>query len=125
MNDKYYPRFQYSVFTNDPDNGQLVIRSDSFEELLQGKKEIDKILDKIDQKNEGKKEVSSKPATVNQSTDWMGERQGKTSMTTGENYCTIHKTEMKGKEGRYGFFYSHWIGKDESGKSLYCNGKAK
>ncbi len=48
-----FPKFQYSVFTNDPTNGQLVIRADTFQELLTAKEDINKILEKI-----GAKEVS-------------------------------------------------------------------
>lgn len=45
-----YPKYQYSVFTNDPKNGQLVIRADDFDELLTAKRDIDKILNKIEAK---------------------------------------------------------------------------
>lgn len=48
---KGYPRYQYSVFTNDPKNGQLVIRCETFKELLDAKRDIDQILEKIGAKD--------------------------------------------------------------------------
>lgn len=40
--------------------------------------------------------------------------------------CPIHPNqEMKAREGKFGTFYSHSLGKDTQGKWLYCNGKVK
>ena len=43
---KGYPKYQYSVFTKNGRDEQLVIRADTFEELKEAKLNIDKILEK-------------------------------------------------------------------------------
>ncbi len=42
----HYPRYQYSIFLKNGKDEQMVIRADSFEELVESKKNIDKILEK-------------------------------------------------------------------------------
>ena len=44
MDDKHYPRIQYSVFPNGSRDEQVVIRADSFEEFTKLKKEVDPLL---------------------------------------------------------------------------------
>lgn len=56
------------------------------------------------------------PSTNN--TGWIDQ-------STEGKMCPIHNKPMVAKDGRFGVFYSHWLGKDSSGKSLYCNGKVK
>ncbi len=46
MNEKGFPLYQYSIFLNGSRDEQLVIRADTFEELVEAKKNIDKILTK-------------------------------------------------------------------------------
>jgi len=41
-----YPVYQYSIFTKNGRDEQLVIRADTFEELIEAKRNIDKILEK-------------------------------------------------------------------------------
>lgn len=43
---KEYPKYQYSIFLKNGKDEQLVIRSDSFEELVEAKKNIEKIMEK-------------------------------------------------------------------------------
>lgn len=50
--DESYPKYQYSVFTKNGRDEQLVIRADTFEELIEAKKNIDKILAKKDAAHE-------------------------------------------------------------------------
>ncbi len=44
-----YSKYQYSIFLNGSRDEQLVIRTDTFEELLEAKKNIDKIVIKREQ----------------------------------------------------------------------------
>jgi hypothetical protein len=46
MTDESYPKYQYSVFMKNGRDEQLVIRADTFEELMELKKNIDLILAK-------------------------------------------------------------------------------
>ena len=45
-----YPRFQYSIFLKNGRDEQLVIRTETFEDLIEAKRDIDKILDKVEAK---------------------------------------------------------------------------
>ena len=45
MNESF-PKYQYSIFLRDTRDEQLVIRTDTFEELLEAKKNIDTIITK-------------------------------------------------------------------------------
>ncbi len=44
MNDKGFPKFQYSLFLDDKRDEQIVIRCDTWEEFIDAKKDIDKIV---------------------------------------------------------------------------------
>ena len=46
-----YPMYQYSVFLNGGRDEQLVVRAATFAELLAGKRNINKVLDKVDAQN--------------------------------------------------------------------------
>lgn len=49
---KDYPQYQFSVFLGEKRNEQIVIRTDTFEELLEAKNNINKILEKVEAKQE-------------------------------------------------------------------------
>ena len=49
----FYPRFQYSIFPNGKEE-QIVIRCETYTELLQAKRDINPILEKIESKAEVK-----------------------------------------------------------------------
>ncbi len=113
------PKYQYSIFLNGRRDEQLVIRADTFEELLEAKKNIDVIIAKREQEaQEEKKAVSQAPGATDPTTNWLEEKGA-------VKICPIHNQEMKAKEGKFGVFYSHWLGRDAQGKPQYCNGKAK
>ena len=42
-----YPMYQYSVFLNDGRDEQLVVRAESFAQLLAGKRNLNRILQKV------------------------------------------------------------------------------
>ena len=46
-----YPMYQYSVFLNGGRDEQLVVRASTFSELLAGKRNINKVLDKVNGQN--------------------------------------------------------------------------
>lgn len=56
--------------------------------------------------------------TVNQADRWL-------EQPVDKKMCPLHPTaELKARDGQYGVFWSHWLGKDPSTqKSLYCKGK--
>lgn len=58
MIDKDYPMYQYSVFLNGNRDEQIVIRTDTFEELLEAKKNVNKILEKVEAKQEAPDEIT-------------------------------------------------------------------
>lgn len=66
------------------------------------------------------KTIHAEQALASGTTDWKNE-----SVDGASKLCPIHNIAMKARTGQYGTFYSHWLGKDQSGKSLYCNGKVK
>ena len=94
---KNYPKYQFSIFPNGSRDEQLVIRTDTFEELIEAKKDIDKIVEK--------KAAKLTPATPTQP-DW----------------CPIHSCQMTMKKNQKTgqTFFSHRL-PDGS----WCNGKAK
>jgi hypothetical protein len=47
-----YPMYQYSVFLNGERDEQLVVRASTFDELLAGKRNINRVLDKVNGQNE-------------------------------------------------------------------------
>lgn|SRR3990167_6839866 len=47
-----YPKYQYSVFLRNSRDEQIVIRTETFEDLLEAKREINKILDKVETKTQ-------------------------------------------------------------------------
>ena len=47
---KQYGKYQYSVFLDSARNGQLVIRTDTFKELMEAKKNINLIIEKVEAK---------------------------------------------------------------------------
>lgn len=49
MIDKQFPLYQYSVFLQGNRDEQLVIRTNTFEELIEAKKNIDRIITKREQ----------------------------------------------------------------------------
>jgi hypothetical protein len=49
---KGYPKYQYSVFIKNGKDQQLVIRTETFEELVEAKKNIDMILEKSQETTE-------------------------------------------------------------------------
>lgn len=59
MEDKMFPKYQYSVFLKNGRDEQIVIRANTFEELLEAKKNVNKILEKV----EAKPEVTQSPTT--------------------------------------------------------------
>jgi hypothetical protein len=46
-----YPMYQYSVFLNGGRDEQLVVRASTFDELLAGKRNINRVLDKVNGQN--------------------------------------------------------------------------
>lgn len=46
-----FPMYQYSVFLNGGRDEQLVVRASTFSELLDGKRNINKVLEKVDTQN--------------------------------------------------------------------------
>lgn len=73
---------------------------------------------------EQKKTIHTEAQGVNQQAEWL--EKPVTPAITRENFCSIHKVEMKAREGRFGTFYSHTLGKNpNTGKWDYCNGKVK
>lgn len=49
----FYPKFQYSIFPNGKEE-QIVIRCETYEELIQAKRDINPILEKLESKTEAK-----------------------------------------------------------------------
>lgn len=72
---------------------------------------------------EQKKSVSQAPGETDPTNEWLDK--GVAPKDSRPDYCFIHKVAMKEKNGKFGVFYSHWLGKDSYGKSTYCNGKQK
>ena len=69
--DKGFPKFQYSIFLKNGRDEQLVIRADTFEELMEAKKDINKILEKVEEKAdvpEGWFKENKKSCSVDHST---------------------------------------------------------
>ncbi len=97
-----YPKFQYSYFIGGNKDEQLVIRADTFEEFKQAKTDVDKIITKREESN---KQTQAAPVQPD------------------ENICPTHNVAYQEKEGKFGKFWSHTIGKDAQGKFIYCNKK--
>ncbi len=67
MSEKHYCKFQYSIFLRDSRDEQLVIRTDTFEELIEAKKDIDKIItkrEKVSMSNEDHPELEEEGEKV-------------------------------------------------------------
>lgn len=58
MSEDSFPKYQYSVFLKNGRDEQLVIRSNSFEDLMEQKKNINKILEKVEGTPEAPKEAA-------------------------------------------------------------------
>ena len=71
-----------------------------------------------------KKSIPNQPEQIGKEANWLEEPIK--PIITRENWCSIHKIEMKVREGKFGTFYSHSLGKNNStGKFEWCNGKVK
>lgn len=97
-------KYQYSVFPAGNRDEQFVIRTDTFQELKDAKKEIDQIV------NQRQAVASTQPAQPPQTEEQV-------------HTCPIHHVPLQRKEGQFGVFYSHYLGKDQAGKSIFCKGK--
>lgn len=54
MEDKMFPKYQYSVFLKNGRDEQIVIRANDLDEFLKAKENVNKILEKVEQKIEEK-----------------------------------------------------------------------
>jgi len=84
-----YPKYQYSIFLKDGKDEQIVIRADDFDELIEAKKDIDKILEKR-QKDESVKDPDP---------EWIQETRA------GKPLCPECKEGMVKREGAKGEFW--------------------
>ena len=50
------------------------------------------------------------------------EKQGEVTTTVSAT-CPIHNVQMDEKQGKYGAFWSHSLGKNTDGTTKWCNGK--
>ncbi len=67
MNNKAFPLFQYSVFLDSSRDEQIVIRTDTWQEFLDAKVEVNKILEKR-QKDNAFSQPSTTPPNAPQQT---------------------------------------------------------
>lgn len=75
-----FPKYQYSVFLKNGRDQQLVIRANTFEELVEAKKNVDKILE-VSEKNT---ETLAKEFVANTP-----------EVAPSEHFCALHSKEMK------------------------------
>jgi hypothetical protein len=85
-----YPMYQYSVFLDGGREEQLVVRASTFEELLEGKRNINKVLDKVNGQNDTHKTngASNGNAYSNGQNGTNGVRN-----SNGRHSCEHHNTE--------------------------------
>ena len=98
-------KFQWS---RQVDKDIYVVRSDDFDELEDG---IGKVEKRLQIENFDKEIVQPRKEQKVES---------KTEEKSDTQICPIHKVEMTGREGKYGYFYSH---KTDAG--TWCNGRHK
>lgn len=79
MEDKSYPKYQYSIFLKNGRDEQLVIRADSFDELIEAKKDIDLIL--------GKRQTEEQPARTKTCNDCGGTRTLREGVKNGKKWA--------------------------------------
>lgn len=106
MEDKGYPKYQYSIFLKNGKDSQMVVRADDFEEFKGLIKNIQSLIDS--NRQEHAEEVPVRD--VNE--------------TKAEGFCSKHNKEMKQYTNEKGSWYSHaQPDKRSQGKWEYCSGK--
>ena len=74
-----FPMYQYSVFLNGGRDEQLVVRAATFSELLAGKRNVNKVLDKVNGQNEA--------------SETNGASNGN-AYSNGQSVCEHHETKI-------------------------------
>ena len=93
------PKFQLSKFLGANKEYQIVVRTQTAQELIDSMRDIKSLIEGIDKK-------ASEPA---QKTGLQG-------------HCDLHNIDMKRFDGQYGEFWSHMY-TDENGNKFFCDGK--
>lgn len=87
--EKHYPLYQYSVFLSDDRNEQIVIRTDTWQEFLDAKTEVNKILEKRQKEN-----AFSTPPTTSPNAPQQEKQQ---ELGTCTNCGAVNKLSRQGK----------------------------
>jgi hypothetical protein len=121
----YYRGVSVTITKRDPD---VTIRP-----LIEAQlKTIDWLLDEKGAKPSWNEDTNKQAKQTNQdvapATAWQKPEQPLTPEQQAEmiiTTCPIHNVQMKGYPNKFGggMFYSHYLGKDGNGKSMYCKGK--
>ena len=90
-----YPMYQYSVFLNGGRDEQLVVRASTFDELLAGKRNINRVLDKVNSQNQNHKTngASNGNTYTNGQNGTSGANNGN-AHSNGQSVCQHHETKV-------------------------------
>jgi hypothetical protein len=90
-----YPLYQYSVFLNGGRDEQLVVRASTFDELLAGKRNINRVLDKVNSQNQNHKTngASNGNTYTNGQNGTSGANNGN-AHSNGQSVCQHHETKV-------------------------------
>lgn len=106
---KSYPKYQYSLFLKNSREEQVVIRADNWEDFLDAKKNVDKIV--------GKREAESQPTPP----PYVADAPAPVQAPAQQGFCNTHNVPMaqaiSKKTGK-----PYWYHKNEQGQMCFGRG---
>ncbi len=113
MEEKGYPKFQWSVFVKNGKDTQYVVRSDSFEEFVAMKTQV---------LAEVARDLIASGANVAHSVQTQPVAQPSEPVNMSAPRCAMHGTPMKERQAKNGGIFWDHREKDEAGEWRQCNG---
>lgn len=102
------------------DNGEIfVIQTETEDELFTKKETMLARIMNVDSTKAQETITTALPVTPQSPTATPSQEQPSIPEIA-EDWCEIHKTKMKQREGKFGVFYSH--AKEVEGQWMYCSG---